>query len=38
MLDQLGKLSIDYTRDASGKAGYLLTAGDGDCSNGCSSC
>ena len=34
---KLGRLTIDYRRDEHG-GGYVLTAGDGDCSGGCDHC
>lgn len=34
---KLGRITIDYRRDTHG-GGYILTAGDSDCSGGCSNC
>ena len=37
-LVQQGKITVDYRRDDFGGGGYILTAGDKDCSGGCSGC
>ena len=34
---QLGKITVDYRKDAVGGGGYVLTTGDG-CSGGCEGC
>lgn len=34
---KLGQITIDYRKDASG-GGYILTAGDPECSGGCNNC